>query len=305
MQTRFLLSLKSSFSEKTDEGELADPLLCHAQFPEEHLVKCERAMSVFLLFFWLAVSGCSEEKVNNPDNGNPTDTLQTFISCEDNAETRAGEYLLSNNVWGKGSITEYEQCIACTELKSGREFRWEWSWPETGSNVKAYPEIIYGWKPWNAQSTTDELPRPLADIDSIIVSFRKTVSVLNGSGNLAFDIWITSTDIPSGSVIRHEIMIWLERSVLAPGGTRRGTEVIDGRVFEFYKGEFDWTYLAFVSLSTADIEAIDLAGFFRYLIAENYILAGEYLASIEFGNEVVSGSGETVIRDYTIEVYGQ
>ena len=39
-----------------------------------------------------------------------------------------------------------------------------------------------------------------------------------------------------------------------------------------------------------------------YLRAKGLVTGEEYLASIEFGNEVVSGSGETILYRYDVTV---
>ena len=46
-------------------------------------------------------------------------------NCADNAELRRGPLLLFNNVWNKGSLDDYEQCIALGE----DAFHWRWRWP--------------------------------------------------------------------------------------------------------------------------------------------------------------------------------
>ena len=68
-------------------------------------------------------------------------------------------------------------------------------------------------------------------------------------------------------------------------------------------GDWNWTYLAFILNSSEDIDSVPLHEFVNYLIDNNHVSADDYLASIEFGNEIVSGTGDTVVRDFSITVY--
>jgi len=264
-----------------------------------------KGMKRGLLFLAVVlVAGCSSENGNGPESKDGTDTLSTATLCDDGSEMREGEYILSNNVWGKGDRTDYEQCIIHTKLKDGVQFGWEWNWPNDGSdNVKAYPEIVYGWKPWSSQSTSTMLPVKLGDVDSIIVSFQKVRSIMYGSGNLAFDLWVTSSGQPNPGNIKHEIMIWLERDILRPGGSKQSSVTVDGYTYDFYRADWNWTYLAFILQPEEDVDVFHLHTFLDFLIDAGHISADEYLASIEFGNEIVYGSGYTIIQDFTIEVY--
>ena len=75
----------------------------------------------------------------------------TTFYCDPWAQRLYGDYLIENNIWGQGEINDYSQCIFTTNDSS---FGWNWTWPDVGYNVKAYPEIIFGKKPWSTTSTT-------------------------------------------------------------------------------------------------------------------------------------------------------
>jgi hypothetical protein len=47
---------------------------------------------------------------------------------------------------------------------------------------------------------------------------------------------------------------------------------------------------------------LDLATFLSYVRSKRLAIGDEYLASIEFGNEVISGSGETRLNAYSVSV---
>ncbi|MHA2099558.1 MAG: hypothetical protein ACW99A_12855, partial [Candidatus Kariarchaeaceae archaeon] len=47
----------------------------------------------------------------------------TTYYCNDLAQILIGSYLIENNVWGKGNITNYTQCVYET---TNKEFGWNW-----------------------------------------------------------------------------------------------------------------------------------------------------------------------------------
>jgi hypothetical protein len=64
-----------------------------------------------------------------------------------------------------------------------------------------------------------------------------------------------------------------------------------------------WKYIAFVSAeSRLGVGTMDLGNFLSYLREKNIVTGDEYLASIEFGNEVAGGAGETVVKRYAVSV---
>ena len=68
-----------------------------------------------------------------------TKAQDTLFQCNPWDEYSFIPYLLQNNTWGQGDITNFSQCIFVT---SDSILGWNWNWPNIGSNVKAYPEII-------------------------------------------------------------------------------------------------------------------------------------------------------------------
>ena len=243
--------------------------------------------------------GCSEK--SNPTDPGESDTLVTVEECGDWAKISFGEYLLSNNVWGKGNIINYLQCIELSQNEATYILGWYWDWPDSVSgDVKAYPEIVYGWKPWESNSTTPALPVQLIDNKDITISWEKMDTELTGVGNLAFDIWLTSTLPPSPNNITREIMIWLENYNQYPGGSLVEQLTINGVNYDLYKADWSWTYLAFIQTSSNNSNDVQLHSFLKYLVDNNYISSSEYLSSIEFGNEIIHGIGRTTIEKYKI-----
>lgn len=231
-----------------------------------------------------------------------------------------GEYLLENNQWNAKLMpvgAPFTQCVGGSLTDKGIVYTAAWDWLDGGSidkgNVKAYPEIIYGWKPGFQQSTTKQLPRVVDNISEIYASISGAASVINGpeemSGNSAIDIWLTSTPTPrtfSVPTISHEIMIW-DQDKMGNGGNFVTKTTIDGIEYSFYVGyNFGrgWTYLAFIPESKVaqPKKDINIRKFMDYLKTNKHITGAEWLASVEYGNEIVSGTGSTYLSNYSVTV---
>jgi Glycosyl hydrolase family 12 len=236
-------------------------------------------------------------------------TSAVSINCDDWASIDEGEYQAQNNTWGKGSLSGWSQCIGLESNVDGTVIaRWTWDWLNTGYNVKAYPEIVFGQKP-GGPTTSVSLPEQIKHIDTATVSYEVT-STYSGNGNVAFDIWLTDTSNPStwgAPPITHEIMIWLDRNGnMSPGGVWKERVKIDDAEYSVYVGEGfgdGWKYIAFVRTKPQlGAGTLELANFLTYMLEKDLVTGDEYLASIEFGNEVVSGAGETIISRYAVSI---
>jgi len=231
------------------------------------------------------------------------------MNCEDWALIDEGEYQAQNNTWGKDSLSGWSQCIGLGKNSDGTIIaRWTWDWPNSGNDVKAYPEIVFGQKP-GGTTTSASLPEQIKLIDSATVSYEMT-STYSGSGNLAFDIWLTNSPNPStwgAPPITHEIMIWLDHyGSMSPGGAWKERVKIDDAEYSVYVGEGygdGWRYFAFVRTKPQlGVGTLELADFLTYILDKGLVTGDEYLASIEFGNEVVSGAGETIVSKYAVSI---
>ena len=223
----------------------------------------------------------------------------TSFYCDPWAQEPYGDYLIENNVWGQGTINEFSQCIFITNDSS---FGWTWDWPDVGYNVKAYPEIIFGKKPWSANSTTNELPLKIGNVETFEVNFDLNIEA-SGNYNLAFEFWVIEDSISNQDQITNEVMIWTTNSLLQPAGEQIAVFFSDGYYYDLFRAEFnDWIYYAFVSQTDQQEGTLNVHNFINYMVATGYLNPNEYLASFELGNEIVNGSGQTNIRQYSISV---
>jgi hypothetical protein len=226
-----------------------------------------------------------------------------------------------NNAWGKGKLKGWRQCIGLASHGPGQGVtaRWTWDWLDAGDNVKAYPELIVGTKPGSAP-TTRSLPRRLSQLGQLQARL-DLESRRNGSGNLAFDLWLTTTASPSHfgvPPISHELMIWRDAfGSMQPAGQRRATVRIDGRIYDLYVKDRHgdgWRYIAYVPRAFGvnpatraagrfrDTAKINLKAFLEDGLARKLFSGKAFLASVELGNELISGQGETLVHHYSLAI---
>ena len=223
----------------------------------------------------------------------------TLFQCSPWEEYSFGPYLLQNNTWGQGDITDFSQCIFTT---SDSIFGWNWNWPNIGNNVKAYPEIIFGKKPWSSSSTNNLLPIALGRVENFEVEFDIQTEA-NGNYNSAFEFWITEDSLSNENGITTEVMIWTSNSFLQPAGNQISIVYVDGYFYKMYRADFDnWVYYAFVSEIDQYNGTLKIHDFINYMVSTGYLNPNEFLGSFEFGNEIVHGNGQTIINQYSISL---
>jgi hypothetical protein len=169
----------------------------------------------------------------------------------------------------------------------------------------AFPNITYGKNPW-LPSTTRELPKRVSDIRCLEAEI-DIAQTGTSKGNLSFDLWITQNSNSEPADITDEVMIWLSTDGFTPAGSRIDTLIIDGQEVGFWVKEehrpsedYQWRFLAFKYESDFHKGSIQLHQFLDFLLAGGYLSPDAYLASVELGNEIVSGHGQTLVKDYRV-----
>lgn len=233
------------------------------------------------------------------------------LQCEDFATVVASGYMIENNTWGKGEMSDWRQCVGLTvNTRGGVAGLWNWDWKNQGDQVKAYPEVVFGHKPGYPKSTTPLLPRQLKDVQTVQLDYDVN-SQRQGSGNLSLDIWFTNTPTPTSfsvPTITHEVMIWLDvEGTMYAGGSEVEETTINGVPYKVFVGEnfgMGWRYIAFtpVHKTKASVGSLDLLSFFNYLRGKQWLANHDWLAAINFGNEIISGSGETRLYHFAVTI---
>ena len=251
-----------------------------------------------------------------PEVPNSNDTSGKPI-CEDEEHSRLNRYLLENNDWNKGSITDYSECMTMFAGASGSVSpTWTWQWPVTvgDSTVHSYPELIFGQKPWFSSSTTSTLPAVVNTLHSVVAQFGAQLQHSNdGGGDFTFDIWLTnSATVPAQKSylpLNTELMILLDEwGSYAPIGSKLGTSNIDGQMWNVYEmtatwGPEPWQLVMYEPQQIPSSPyKVDVHLFLQDLLSRQLISGKEWLASVEIGNEVIGGSGTNQLQNYSLVV---
>lgn len=221
-----------------------------------------------------------------------------------------------NDQWGADKAQGvYEQCLLTRQAAGGLQIGWTWSWPGFDPTVFAYPSATFGWKPWAGGASTDaRFPMRLGHLVSLDLSYEVETDA-EGSFNLGAEIWLTS-QAPSSmaadpSIITHEVMFWLEHEdSQPPAGQVVDEPALAGAHYELWKldnigadanGQ-GWTILSFKTSEPSRKGQVPIHTFVEYLIEKGELSPDEYLASVEFGNELSGGSGTTWVNRLEIAV---
>jgi hypothetical protein len=269
----------------------------------------------------LAVGAASACLTAEPLGVTPTTPGQASVSddavsnCQPWATISDGPYRYSNNEWGhdkaKGS---FDQCLLSRTRDGRTERGWRWTWPGFDPSVFAYPEIEFGWKPWTGGPSTDaRFPMRVGDVKHLVMSYEVETQA-TGSYDLAPEIWIIKrnpSDDANPQLITTEVMFWMDYAEGArPAGKVVETPALDGVTYELWKedkiGESangkGWMLLSFKSPTIRRKGRISIHALLEHLVNSKLVSPDEYVASVEFGNEVMGGAGTTWVRRFDLEL---
>jgi hypothetical protein len=187
---------------------------------------------------------------------------------------------------------------------------WDWHWGASNS-VVAYPEVFYGDTPWDsAQASVPGLPF-LAGSKNVSINFNVNLRA-TGIYNMAFEFWVVSKVPAASTDITHEVMIWNKTSGMTPAGTRKGKVTFDGVTYDVYQrvnhGDASganankWSYIAFQARKPILNGPLNVSNFINYLIDKGILNRTLYVTTMEFGNEIIQGSGKTEISNYSVNI---
>jgi hypothetical protein len=217
-----------------------------------------------------------------------------------------GNYRLSN---GKSGIADagagYSEIVTPFQTKDITKWSMKivWTWPVGTGAVKSFPGAIYGYPWWRFGNTIPSgIPVVMSAVPNLIATFDTSASASVGANfNITHDIW-TSAFNPPTAVCTWEIMIL---SVYVPSyGTthpNQGFADIDGVSYAINSDQITGHGLIrFWRVVQTYSDTINIKTFMDYCVAHLSIAATDYLADIEFGSEMTSGSGTTHINSYKI-----
>ncbi|HET9932825.1 MAG TPA: hypothetical protein VFQ35_19110 [Polyangiaceae bacterium] len=236
--------------------------------------------------------------------------------CRPWATVVEGPYRYTNNVWGKDKAKgPFEQCLLSRTVEGRVERGWTWSWPGFDPSVFSYPEIEFGWKPWNGGKSTDaRFPMRVSDATQFRLNYEIETSV-SGNFDFAPEVWLLkerpSTESANPKLITTEIMFWLDYGGGArPAGRAIQKFALDGADYELWKEDDigkeangqGWRLYSFKSLTVQRKGVLRIDAFLKHLVEQNLVNPDEFVAGVEFGNEVMGGTGTTWVKRFEVEV---
>jgi hypothetical protein len=228
---------------------------------------------------------------------------------------------LQNNVWNAHSATDFDwtQCLAMRTLDAKTQYGWYWQWPEDGKAVYAQPQITLGHSPWLDHNLVKSgYPISINQLEKLEVDYSLEI-LTDGELNLATTLWLTHSDIIQTQVdktsIAAEVMIWSYASddfYANPAGENVGEIIVDGIEWEIWvnenwhdtsgKNDNSWVYLAFRALQPLMQIKFDAAQMLRHSVERQLIPSDLYIADIQLGTEVMSGTGQVWLNFYQVNV---
>lgn len=235
----------------------------------------------------------------------------TAMDCKAYAKIAIDELKVENNVWNTDGLppNSFTQCIYVYDAEALKLLGWQWQYPANAYGVNAYPELIFGWKPWQPSSTTLKLPKKISDISKLKVDYDVEVTRNDGDYNLAFDNWINSAANITPQNILFEFMIWEDANNLVPFGDFQEDVSTTNDTYKFYMGDPDWeppgsnwTYIAFQRIDYRSKGTVDIDELLDYLVGKGIVSQDSYLASVELGNEVGNSTGQAIVKKFSVEI---
>jgi hypothetical protein len=242
--------------------------------------------------------------------GYTTTGTVTASDATDWAEYTYGtDFKVENNQWGIPSNGQGNSTVFTETENNQPGFGWAYD-ITSGTGVTIFPEVGYGWTPngnvsWGGNPSIPQL----SENRSVTAAFQMASQHSAGSTwDFAYDIWITPSNQPSSTVGSYELMIWLDHENQGPWSTQgpQGLVTLGGVTYQRYPnaGAADWTCLSYVNQGPGLYQSSDfsISDVINDAAVKFGISSSYYVASIEFGNEVVVGSGMTEIFQWEINV---
>lgn len=235
-----------------------------------------------------------------------------FVSEQDFASTVVNNrYRLFNNAWNRGATSgRHRQKIFVNDDNGKPVFGWVWKWKDS-SGVATYPEIQAGVSPWNGEVAPGSGFPFAAGSKKLLVNYDITLEA-SGSYNLAFEFWAVSALPPSKDTISHEVMIWLAAERLGAAGSEVGKMTAAGTTFSINlkknhgdasgSNQNTWTIITLIAEKPLLHGPLDVGQIIDFLLKNDYLTKQHYVANLELGDEVMRGTGTTLVRNYSVDV---
>jgi hypothetical protein len=208
-----------------------------------------------------------------------------------------------------GQFTECAMLDAGTT--AGLWTSWSWSWPrptEAAEMItRATPSIIYGFKPWDPQSTTASLPARVTQIASLRVDAEVQQTVGAGTSAMFGVIgYLTTADHKTGGdplPFRKRLLIYRNVYPAYTPWAPVATQIpIDGLEWDLQVTDY---YVEYTPHADMDVPAtelhVDVAHFLADALARGVIDPATYLSSVETAEILQWGEGAVTLDDYQVQ----
>lgn len=242
------------------------------------------------------------------------------IDCKNYADVQTELGLMNNNVWNKDAAGDkaWQQCLV-KKVEDGQDvFGWQWDWPSHKKTIFAYPQIKLGSSPWApTPKLRKDFPLKISELQKLTVNHHLETST-NGDHNTATSLWLVDQyfvgEKAKPSIIAAEMMIWTytTKGHFSPAGNKIDEIEIGNQRWEIWFNEHwedqskqnqnKWAIVTFKSTSNIIKAELDVLKMLNYALSENLLPKGLYVADLELGNEVMRGSGEAWVRNFTLEI---
>ncbi len=264
----------------------------------------------------LALSSCEKDVAGKAAWEKPV--TQT-ISCGDYFSEITSNGVLYNNVWNKHAAQNFAWAQCLEKNPSNGLYGWSWVWPiNKNSIIYAYPQIKFGTSPWAPTPHLDsEFPLKNSLVHSLVVEHE--VEVMGDSEhNVATSLWLTNTGEigkdPNPSTVLAELMIWSYTTPnhMNPAGSHIDNYEVGNQTWEVWveKGRSDasgsnknkWIYIAFRAKKPDLKVKFDVKNFTDYAVDHQILPKSFYIADIELGTEIMSGSGLVWVKHFNATI---
>ncbi len=224
----------------------------------------------------------------------------------------ADRYRIYNNPWNaNASGGSYRQKVYVKELDGKPIFGWAWRWWDSKGAVVSYPEIQVGDSPWTGLvSENSGFPFRIGT-KKMTVEYDIEMKA-SGQYNVAFEFWTISSPPAHKNKIVHEVMIWVDQRRLGPAGSLVASAPIGGHNWRVFRGgthgdasgnnSNTWTIISLVAEKPILHGPLDINAIIDYLVQARLLDKNLYVACLELGNEISSGSGKTEVRNYNVRL---
>jgi hypothetical protein len=231
--------------------------------------------------------------------------------CGTYATLEHGPYQLMNNMFAREEAPgPYEQCLLQRQVAGKTELGWSWSWPGFRPQSYGFPELIFGWKPWSERSTDPRLPVLLANLQRLDVQYAVQTES-SGKQSLALGTWLTNTGEVTANPqsIRTEVVVWLDYvDGINPAGQLVETVQLKDQSYELWsesshgdRGDGSgWDLYYFKAAERRPSGTVQLLPFLDHLQKQGRVQSQHFVASVEFGSELMGGTGTTWVDDYQV-----